>query len=75
MSVIVIDNKNRIRIPKKYSKIAGIKPGDKALVFATVNQVVIVPLKNKKFIGSLDGINFNEEDHEASKYLFGEESS
>jgi len=32
--------------------------------------VVIVPLKDKKFIGSLDGINFNEEDHEASKYIF-----
>lgn len=73
MSIITVDNKNRIRIPKKYSKIVGINPGDRALVFATINQVVIVPLRNKKFIGSLDDIDFNEEDHEASKYIFSKE--
>lgn len=74
MSVIIIDDKNRIRIPKKYNKIAGINPGDKVLVFATVNRVFIVPLKDKKFIGSLDGLNFDEEEHEASEYLFNKES-
>ena len=73
MSVIVIDNKNRVRIPKKYSKIAGINPGDKVLVFATLNRVFIVPLKEKQFVGSLDGIDFMEEGHEASEYLFKKE--
>lgn len=73
MSIIIIDNKNRIRIPTKFNKIAGIKPGDKVLIFATLNQIFLVPLKNNKFIGSLDGFNFNEEDHEASKYLFEKE--
>jgi bifunctional DNA-binding transcriptional regulator/antitoxin component of YhaV-PrlF toxin-antitoxin module len=73
MSIIAIDNKNRIRIPKKLSRMAGINPGDKVLVFATINQVVIIPLKNKKFVGSLDGIDFKEEDHEASKLIFGGE--
>jgi len=66
----MVDDKNRVRIPKKYNKIAGINPGDKVLIFATVNRVFIVPLRRKKFVGSLDGMNFNEEDHEASKYLF-----
>ena len=70
MSIIVIDDKNRIRIPKKYNKIAGINPGDKVLIFATVNRVFVVPLREKKFVGSLDGIRFDEENHEASKYLF-----
>ncbi|MHA1267613.1 MAG: AbrB/MazE/SpoVT family DNA-binding domain-containing protein [Candidatus Helarchaeota archaeon] len=70
MSIGVIDEKNRIRIPKKYNKIAGINPGDKVLIFATINRVFIVPLKGKKFVGSLNGINFNEEIHEASEYLF-----
>ena len=73
MSVIIIDNKNRVRIPKKYSTMAGINPGDKILIFATLNRVFLVPLRDKKFVGSLDGINFEEEEHEASKYLFNEE--
>jgi len=72
--VITIDDKNRIRIPKKQAKIAGIKPGDKVLIFATLNRVHVVPLKAKKFVGSLDGFDFKEEEHEATKYIFNTES-
>lgn len=75
MSVITLDNKNRIRIPKKITKIAGLKSGDKILIFATFNRVFLVPLSDKNFVGSLDGINFNEEEHEAQKYLLKEEST
>jgi len=74
MSVVRIDDKNRVRIPKKYSKIIGIKPGDKVLMFTTKFGIFITPLGDKKFIGCLDGINFKEYEHEASKYLFGREN-
>ena len=69
MSIVIIDDKNRVRIPKKFTKIARINPGDKVLIFASLNRINIVPLRDKKFIGSLDDVNYNEEDHEASKYL------
>ena len=70
MNIVKVDAKNRIRIPKKLTKKIGLRPGDKLLIHLDAFKLQLIPINGKKFEGSLDGLNFKEEEHEASKFLF-----
>lgn len=70
MSVLDIDEKNRVLLDKKVRKTTGFKKGDKLVAIPFKGGVMLVNVKNKDFAGSLDNFNYKEEKHEASKFLF-----
>lgn len=71
MRVAVIDEKYRVLLDKEVRKKAGLEKGDELLLIPFKNGVTLLALKGKKFVGSLSGFGYDEEKHEASKYLFG----
>ncbi|RLF14308.1 MAG: hypothetical protein DRJ97_06480 [Thermoprotei archaeon] len=70
MSVVVVDGKYRVLLNKEVRRRAGIERGEELLAIPFRGGVVLLSLKGRRFEGSLDGFGFDEERHEASKYLF-----
>lgn len=69
MGAIVIDEKNRVLLDLKVRKTAGLKRGDKLVAIPFRGGVILVNAR-EKFTGSLKGFSYDEERHEASKFLF-----
>jgi len=70
MSVLKVDEKYRILLDKWTREIAGLEKGDESLVIPFKGGVILASFKGKHFVGSLSGLNYDENAHEASKYLF-----
>ncbi len=70
LSIVVVDGKYRVLLGKKLRQETGIEKGEKLLAIPFYGGMILLSLKGKHFKGSLNGFNFKEEKHEASKYLF-----
>lgn len=70
MSVLDVDEKNRVLLDKKVRETTGFKKGDKLVAIPFKGGVMLVNVKNKSFVGSLDNFKYKEENHEATRFLF-----
>ena len=57
-------------LDKKTRSVAGLKKGDRLVAIPFRGGVILVAPTNRKFAGSLSGFGFDEEAHEASRFLF-----
>ncbi|MFQ6074546.1 MAG: AbrB/MazE/SpoVT family DNA-binding domain-containing protein [Candidatus Bathyarchaeia archaeon] len=71
MSVTTLDVKGRVLLNKRVRDISGIKKKDRLVAMPFKGGVILISLGSKTFKDSLRGFNYKEEEHEASKYLFG----
>jgi len=71
MSVVVVDDKNRISLTRELREKIGISKGDRLLAVPFGGAILLIPLRGKKFAGYLKDFIYDEEAHEASRYLFG----
>ena len=55
---------------QKVRETTGFKKGDKLVAIPFKGGVMLVNVKNKDFVGSLDNFNYKEEKREASKFVF-----
>jgi len=70
MSLLKVDKKFRVLLDKDVREVAGLEKGDELLAIPFKGGIILASLKGKSFIGSLRGFSYNEDVHEASKYLF-----
>jgi len=71
MSLVVVDSKYRVTLGREVRSKAGIDRGDRLVAIPFKGGIILVPIKGKSFKGCLDGFDFREEEHEATKYLLG----
>ncbi len=64
-----MDSKRRIVLGKRIRRASGIGPDDDLVAFAFHGGILITSTKGKHFAGSLTGFHFEEEKHDATKYL------
>jgi len=69
--VVVVDDKHRILLTREIREKAGISRGDRLLAIPFSGGVILVALKDKRFAGYLKDFIYDEEAHEATKYLLG----
>ncbi len=69
--MLSLDKKNRVVLDKKVREISGMKKGAKLVAIPFKGGVMLVDVTGKSFVGSLTGFAFDEEEHEASTFLFG----
>ena len=67
---VALDDKYRIVLDKKTRSVAGLKKGDRLVAIPFKGGVILVAPSNRKFAGSMPGFGFEEERHEASRFLF-----
>ena len=73
MSVTKIDKNNRIVIDKKTRTKLGLKTGDSLILIPSGKEIRLIPVKNNKtFIGSLNNLNYDLDDHKATELLLRE---
>jgi len=72
LAVLKVDDRYRIVLNKEIREKLQVKPGDAVLAIASTNGVLVTNLKGKKYDTLDPGFNYREEEHEASRYLFGE---
>ncbi len=70
MSLLRVDKRYRILLDKRTREVMGLEEGDALLAIPFKGGVTLTVLKGKHFIGCLNGFNYDEEAHEASRYLF-----
>ena len=70
MSVVVVDDKNRISLTRELREKVGISKGDRLLAVPLGGAILLIPLRGKKFAGYLKDFVYDEKAHEASRYLF-----
>ena len=71
MSVLSLDKKSRVVLDKKVREVSGMKKGSKVVAIAFKGGVTLVDVSGKIFVGNMSGFGYKEEEHEASKFLFG----
>jgi AbrB family looped-hinge helix DNA binding protein len=71
MAVLRVDDRYRVVLDKEIREKLEVEPGDRVLALASTDGVLITNLKGKKFESLHPGFKFREEEHEASRYLFG----
>ncbi|RLG50640.1 MAG: hypothetical protein DRN96_07195 [Thermoproteota archaeon] len=71
MSVVVVDSEYRIHLGREIRAKVGVEKGDRLLAIPFKGGLILVLIGGRKFSGRLDGFSFREEEHEASKLLFG----
>ena len=69
--MVVIDDKRRIVLTREVRERAGISKGDRLLAIPFSRGVILVALKGKRFAGYLKDFIYDEEAHEATRYLLG----
>jgi bifunctional DNA-binding transcriptional regulator/antitoxin component of YhaV-PrlF toxin-antitoxin module len=67
---VELDDKYRIVLDKKTRKVAGINKGDRLVAIPFKGGVILVAPGDHKFTTALTGFEFDEERHEASRFLF-----
>lgn len=70
MSVLSLDEKSRVVLDKKLREVSGMKKGAKLVAIPFKGGVMLVDVTKKSFIGNMPGFAYQEEEHEASKFLF-----
>jgi len=70
MSVVVVDDKYRVHLPRRVRERVGISKGSRLLIIPFHEGLILIALKGKKFAGYLKDFVYDEEAHEATKYLF-----
>jgi len=71
---VALDDKYRIVLDKRTREIAGISKKDRLIAIPFKGGVILVAPRDQKFAGSLTGIHFEEERHEASRFIFRRKS-
>lgn len=71
MSVVTVDEKSRVVLDKKVREVSGLKRKSRLVAIPFKGGVTLVDVTGKRFVGSRPGLKFREEEHEASKFLFG----
>jgi len=71
---VALDDKYRIVLDKKTREIAGINKRDRLVAVPFKGGVILLASRDRKFAGSLAGFDFEEERHEASRFLFRKKS-
>jgi bifunctional DNA-binding transcriptional regulator/antitoxin component of YhaV-PrlF toxin-antitoxin module len=71
---VELDDKYRIVLDKKTRKVAGINKGDRLVAIPFKGGVILVAPGDRKFTTALTGFEFDEEKHEASRFLFRRKS-
>ena len=71
---VALDDKYRIVLDKKIREIAGISKRDRLVAIPFKGGVILIAPRGQKFAGSLTGFDFEEERHEASRFLFRRKS-
>ena len=75
MSVTKIDKNYRIVIDKKTRSKLGLKTGDSLILIPSGKELSLIPVKNNEtFIGSLNNLNYDPDDHKATELLLREGS-
>ncbi len=72
LAVLKVDDRYRVVLDKEIREKLQVEPGDAVLAIASTNGVLVTNLKGKKYDTLHPGFNYREEEHEASRYLFGE---
>jgi len=72
LAVLRVDDRYRVVLDKEIREKLQVEPGDAVLAIASTNGVLMTNLRGKKYETLHPGFNYREEDHEASRYLFGE---
>jgi len=72
LAVLKVDDRYRIVLDKEVRERLKVEPGDSVLAIPETDGVLITSLKGKKYETLHPGFNYREEEHEASRYLFGE---
>jgi bifunctional DNA-binding transcriptional regulator/antitoxin component of YhaV-PrlF toxin-antitoxin module len=67
---VELDDKYRVVLDKKTRQVAGINKGDRLVAIPFKGGVILVAPGNRKFTAALTGFEFEEERHEASRFLF-----
>jgi len=65
-----MDDKYRVVLDKKTRKVAGINKGDRLVAIPFKGGIILVAPGDRKFASALTGFEFEEEKHEASRFLF-----
>ena len=66
---VVVDDENRIFLSRELREKTGISKSDRLLAVPFGGAILLIPLKGKKFAGYLKDFIYDEEAHEASRYL------
>ena len=66
---VTVDSKYRVVLERKVRAVAGIVKGERLVAIPFHGGVILTSAAGKKFAGSLRGLGFREEDHEAGRYL------
>ncbi len=74
MGEVALDDKYRIVLDRKTRTVAGFRKGDKLVIIPFKGGVILVAPRDRRFAGSLAGLEFAEEQHEASRLLFRRKS-
>ncbi len=72
MAVLRVDDRYRVVLDKEIREKLQVEPGDSVLAIASTNGVLVTNLKGRKYETLHPGFNYREEEHEASRYLFGQ---
>ena len=70
MGQVQLDDKYRVVLDKKTRQVAGINKGDRLVAIPFKGGVILVAPGDRKFTAALTGFEFEEERHEASRFLF-----
>ena len=70
MGQVQLDDKYRVVLDKKTRQVAGISKGDRLVAIPFKGGVILVAPGDRKFTAALTGFEFEEERHEASRFLF-----
>ena len=70
MGQVELDDKYRVVLDKKTRQVAGINKGDRLVAIPFKGGVILVAPGDRKFTAALTGFEFEEERHEASRFLF-----
>ena len=70
ISVLSLDEKSRVLLDKNIREVSGLKKGSKLVAIPFKGGVTFVDVTGKSFFGSRPRYAYDEEQHEASKFLF-----
>lgn len=74
MGEVALDDKYRIVLDRKTRAVAGIKKGDRLVAIPFKGGVILVTPRDRRFASSLTGFEFDEKQHEASRFIFRRKS-
>ncbi len=71
LAVLKVDDRYRLVLDNEIREKLQVEPGDFVLALASTDGVLLTNLKGKRYDRLHPGFNYREEEHEASRFLFG----